>query len=257
MNQPKDHLCHKCNYKGNVEGLNAHLVLGHGTGIAPSKHIPKNDLVSINNEKDTSQEGETYNGVADLIASKFHAAYEELAPHHGYNTRKESAVAWRDVPDNNRSLMQATVQKLLDDKVISVPFSIKSAIEDSPEIMLQNMIDLLNNEWPLKVACEQCDALRSMKPDFGEGIICGQHYTFHVTDTDNEKLTLVDKELDHYSEQADILGEAYDYGNHKLLDGCLVPLLERINALLEESYQRGKRDEAAEATNPITKKESK
>lgn len=51
---------------------------------------------------------------AETIAAAFHAAYEDLAPEHGYETRKASAVAWDDVPENNRSLMIATVQRLLD-----------------------------------------------------------------------------------------------------------------------------------------------
>jgi hypothetical protein len=45
-------------------------------------------------------------------------------------------------------------------------------------------------------------------------------------------------ELDHYSEQADILGKAYDYGHHNLLDGCLVPLLEQLNTLIAAQIQQ-------------------
>ncbi len=56
--------------------------------------------------------------VAEDIASKFHAAYEELAPSAGYETRKESAVPWEQVPDNNRALMIATVEALLASGVI-------------------------------------------------------------------------------------------------------------------------------------------
>lgn len=55
---------------------------------------------------------------AERIASAFHAAYEELAPTYAYETRKSSAVAWEDVPDNNRALMIGTVQRLLDSGVI-------------------------------------------------------------------------------------------------------------------------------------------
>lgn len=56
---------------------------------------------------------------ADLIASTFHATYETLAPEHGYETRKASAVAWEDVPANNKALMIATVQHMLDMGVIN------------------------------------------------------------------------------------------------------------------------------------------
>lgn len=41
---------------------------------------------------------------AEKIASAFHAAYEALAPTAGYETRKESAVPWADVPENNRTV---------------------------------------------------------------------------------------------------------------------------------------------------------
>lgn len=51
---------------------------------------------------------------AEMIAGLFHATYETLAPEHGYKTREASAVAWDDVPANNKALMIATVQSLLD-----------------------------------------------------------------------------------------------------------------------------------------------
>lgn len=56
----------------------------------------------------------------EMVASEFHRNYELLAPKYGYETRKESAVAWSDVPDNNKRLMTAVVAKLISDKVISV-----------------------------------------------------------------------------------------------------------------------------------------
>lgn len=57
---------------------------------------------------------------AEQVAREFHAAYERLAPGHGYETRQASAKPWEEVPDNNRSLMVATVQDLLDRGVIAV-----------------------------------------------------------------------------------------------------------------------------------------
>lgn len=51
---------------------------------------------------------------AERIAQKFHEAYEALAPEHGYKTRERSAVPWEDVPADNKALMIATVQNLLD-----------------------------------------------------------------------------------------------------------------------------------------------
>lgn len=56
--------------------------------------------------------------IVDEIAQAFHERYERLAPEHGYETRKESAVSWENVPEKNKSLMRAVVKSLLDDGVI-------------------------------------------------------------------------------------------------------------------------------------------
>jgi hypothetical protein len=50
---------------------------------------------------------------AETVARYFHEAYERLAPSFGYETRKESAVAWDDVPEPNRSLMVAVAAEVL------------------------------------------------------------------------------------------------------------------------------------------------
>lgn len=55
---------------------------------------------------------------AEIIAGSFHRTYEELAPEHGYRTREASAVPWSQVPEPNRKLMVATVERLLDAGVI-------------------------------------------------------------------------------------------------------------------------------------------
>lgn len=55
---------------------------------------------------------------AETIARSFHIVYEALAPAHGYSTREESAVKWQNVPQVNRELMVATVQRLLDADII-------------------------------------------------------------------------------------------------------------------------------------------
>ena len=52
------------------------------------------------------------------IARRFHETYERLAPEFGYETRKESAVPWEEVPEQNRNLMIAVVSNLLDNGVI-------------------------------------------------------------------------------------------------------------------------------------------
>ena len=63
---------------------------------------------------------------AERIAQAFHENYEMLAPEHGYETRKASAVPWEDVPEQNRNLMIAVVRALIGDGVI-VP------VRDEPE----------------------------------------------------------------------------------------------------------------------------
>jgi hypothetical protein len=56
---------------------------------------------------------------AEQVAAAFHDAYERLAPDHGYRTRDASAVPWDQVPAQNRELMVATVQDLLDRDMIA------------------------------------------------------------------------------------------------------------------------------------------
>lgn len=46
------------------------------------------------------------------IAQAFHEAYERLAPSYGYETRRESAVPWADVPEQNRALMTAVAAEV-------------------------------------------------------------------------------------------------------------------------------------------------
>ena len=55
---------------------------------------------------------------AERVAAAFHAAYEQLAPEHGYKTREASAVPWTDVPEQNRTLMTATVMHLMQRGII-------------------------------------------------------------------------------------------------------------------------------------------
>ena len=55
---------------------------------------------------------------AEQIAQAFHEAYERLAPDFGYKTREASAKPWAEVPEQNKSLMVAVAQSLLDAGVI-------------------------------------------------------------------------------------------------------------------------------------------
>jgi len=59
------------------------------------------------------------------IARQFHEAYERLAPKHGYETRKASAVPWNEVPENNRMLMMAVVEEV----VLPIIAELKKQIE--------------------------------------------------------------------------------------------------------------------------------
>lgn len=52
---------------------------------------------------------------AEALARKFHETYERLAPDHGYETREASAKPWDEVPEQNRNLMIAVCQELIDD----------------------------------------------------------------------------------------------------------------------------------------------
>lgn len=55
---------------------------------------------------------------AENIAREFHENYELLASRFDYKTREASAVPWEKVPKNNKDLMVATVQALIDRGVI-------------------------------------------------------------------------------------------------------------------------------------------
>ncbi len=51
---------------------------------------------------------------AEVLAQSFHETYERLAPLFGYETRKDSAVPWAEVPERNRGLMVAVCAELLE-----------------------------------------------------------------------------------------------------------------------------------------------
>ncbi len=57
---------------------------------------------------------------AEQIAQAFHETYEQIAPDFGYETREASAKPWAEVPEQNKSLMVAVVQALLDAGVIAL-----------------------------------------------------------------------------------------------------------------------------------------
>lgn len=47
------------------------------------------------------------------LAQVFHETYERLAPEYGYETRKESAKPWSEVPEQNKQLMIAVCAEIL------------------------------------------------------------------------------------------------------------------------------------------------
>lgn len=55
---------------------------------------------------------------AERVAREFHESYERLAPEFGYETRKASAKPWSEVPEQNRELMIAVVNDLVEKRVI-------------------------------------------------------------------------------------------------------------------------------------------
>lgn len=52
------------------------------------------------------------------VARRFHEIYESLAPKFNYTTREASAVPWDHVPENNKNLMVAVAQQLVDEGTI-------------------------------------------------------------------------------------------------------------------------------------------
>ena len=51
---------------------------------------------------------------SDDLAKFFHDTYERLAPEYSYKTKKETAVDWDKVPENNKNLMKAVAQEVID-----------------------------------------------------------------------------------------------------------------------------------------------
>jgi hypothetical protein len=50
---------------------------------------------------------------AEKWAKDFHDTYERTAPRFGYETRKESAKPWEEIPEKNRKLMIAVCAEVL------------------------------------------------------------------------------------------------------------------------------------------------
>lgn len=70
-------------------------------------------LERVLNSGEHSVQGSSDTPSAEKLAQTFHEVYERLAPEFGYETRKDSAVQWEDVPEKNRRLMTATCGVIL------------------------------------------------------------------------------------------------------------------------------------------------
>jgi len=75
---------------------------------------------------------------AESLAKAFHETYERLAPSYGYETRKESAKPWSEVPEKNKRLMIAVCSEILnmvatDETVRRIKPSIAAARGSDPE----------------------------------------------------------------------------------------------------------------------------
>jgi hypothetical protein len=84
----------------------------------------------------------------DRIARSFHEAYERLAPEHGYATRRESAVPWDQVPENNKKLMRAVVAEIIPAEVVALRAELAEAHE-TRELAIQNgahNVDVLHQQ---------------------------------------------------------------------------------------------------------------
>jgi len=69
----------------------------------------------VEGEADVSAETLRDTLTAESLARRFHEVYERLAPNFGYETRSESAKPWNLIPPNNRALMVAVADVLLDE----------------------------------------------------------------------------------------------------------------------------------------------
>jgi hypothetical protein len=72
------------------------------------EHIDKGIDIKMNEVRDGLTEAEKW-------AKRFHELYEEFAPKCGYETRKESAVAWENVPLKNKNLMIMVCVNVVDE----------------------------------------------------------------------------------------------------------------------------------------------
>ncbi len=74
------------------------------------------DLQGLVNEVEVLQQREANLSTflkPSSVAQFFHETYERQAPRHGYQTRKDSAVPWDDVPPGNKALMLDVAERFV------------------------------------------------------------------------------------------------------------------------------------------------
>jgi len=74
---------------------------------------------------DCNGTGESKEG---LTAKRFHELYEELAPKYGYETRKESAKPWSEVPEKNKALMTEVCNTVKNEIELAVKDRIRAKV---------------------------------------------------------------------------------------------------------------------------------
>jgi hypothetical protein len=77
------------------------------------------------------------------LAMRFHTLYEGLALKFGYETRKESARPWSQVPEQNKLLMEAVCAEIIKDYKLASP-AVNQELKEALRAMLR-MID--EKEW--------------------------------------------------------------------------------------------------------------
>lgn len=76
-------------------------------------YSPYDGILSMVTDRDLAVQGAALRMAPENLARLFHENYERLAPDYSYETRKDSAVAWDDVPLKNQNLMVATAIAVL------------------------------------------------------------------------------------------------------------------------------------------------
>jgi hypothetical protein len=113
----------------------------------------------------------------ELLARAFHETYERLAPSFGYETRKESAKPWEQVPEQNRRLMTAVCAEIIRTKLAQSAEEARAKARAEFDVQLLEIGKSLGftklgcGDWTIPGSCrgyfsliEACRALRLTAP---------------------------------------------------------------------------------------------